>query len=206
MTTLLIIIYAITLIYLTISERHITLIALQGLLLFGISFLELKNISIPNLVFIVTETMLFKAILVPLLLKNIISKTKNTRVHEGAMPGIYSILFVSIGIILSIILAYLLYNKGIMGLYFTISIFSLFTGLFFIISHKKIFSHMIGFLVIENSVFLLSLAIGNEMTMLVNIGILLDIIVSILILGVFVTRINNELNDLDTKKLTTLKD
>jgi hydrogenase-4 component E len=82
----------------------------------------------------------------------------------------------------------------------------LFTGLYFIISRKKIITHVMGFLIIENGVFVLSLAVGTEMPMLVNIGILLDIFASVLILGVFVNKIGDILKEQDVDQLRNLKD
>jgi hydrogenase-4 component E len=77
----------------------------------------------------------------------------------------------------------------------------MFAGLLLIVSHKLIISNLIGFLVIENSVFLFSLAVGNEMPMLINIGILLDLFVGVLILGFFGLRLKPHTNE-----LTMLKD
>lgn len=209
MKLLLIIIFAVTLIYLSVTERFrtfITLIAAQGLALFGIAFLELTDISIGNLIFIIAETLLFKAIIVPLLLSRIIKQTRITRVHEHNLPSLYALIFISFGLVVSILLTYMLDQTGMVDVYFAIAFFTVYTGMFFIISHKKIFSHLIGFLVIENAVFMLSLAVGSEMPMLINIGILLDIVVSVLILGIFVNRLGNLLNAMDAKQLSELKD
>ena len=63
-----------------------------------------------------------------------------------------------------------------------------------------------GFLIIENGVFVLSLAVGTEMPMLVNIGILLDIFASVLLLGVFVNKIGDILKEQDVDQLRNLKD
>jgi hydrogenase-4 component E len=209
MSLLFIITFALTLVYLSITERfrnYVYLITLQGVLLFIISFLELTQVSMVNLVFIATETLLFKAFVVPALLRNIIKKTGIAKVHANALPGIYSIMFVSLGIVLSIAISFSLHEKMAMGIYFTTAIFAVFTGLFLIISHKKIFSHLIGFLVLENAVFLLSLAVGNEMPMLINIGILLDIFASVLILGIFMMRIGSRLQDIEADSLGQLRD
>jgi hydrogenase-4 component E len=124
-----------------------------------------------------------------------------TRVHEKALPGFYSLLIVSLGLLLSIVVSLSLKTKSSAIIYFIVSLFAIYTGLFLIISHRKIFSHMVGFLVIENAVLLLSLAIGSEIPMLINIGILLDIFVSVLILGIFVMRLKQH-----THELTLLKD
>lgn len=209
MSSLLVIVFAVSLIYLGVTERfksYVLLITLQGVLLFLISFFELDKISIPNLIFIVVETLIFKAIVVPMLLRNILAKTGLTRVHQDALPGIYTIMFITVGLILSIVVAYSLHEKMMRGIFFTTAIFSVFTGMFLIISRKLIFSHLIGFLILENAVFMLSLAVGNEMPMLINIGILLDIFVSILILGIFLMRIGSRLQDMESDSISQLKD
>jgi hydrogenase-4 component E len=204
MNALLIIIFAISLIYLSITERfriYANLIGLQGLMLFLLSFLELEKITMGTLLFVATETLVFKVIVVPVLLLRIISKTGVSRVHEKALPGFYSLLFVTLGLLLSIVVSFSMNTTPSTMIYFIVSFFAVYTGLFLIITHKKIFSHLVGFLVIENAVLLLSLAIGSEIPMLINIGILLDIFVSVLILGIFVMRLKQHAHE-----LTMLKD
>ena len=59
---------------------------------------------------------------------------------------------------------------------------------------------------LENGIFLFSLALGSEMPMIVNIGILLDLFTSVLLLGVFVNRINEVFHTVEIDTLTELKD
>ncbi len=204
MNVLLVIVFAITLIYLSITERFPVfagLIAFQGVLLFALSFIELHAITLATLIFVALETLVFKVIIVPYLLFRIISKTGEARVHDKALPGFYSLLFITVGLLLSIVVSFSMNTSPANMIYFIVAFFAVYTGLFMIISHKKIFSHLVGFLVIENAVLLLSLAIGSEMPMLINIGILLDIFVSVLILGIFVMRLKQSAHE-----LTMLKD
>jgi hydrogenase-4 component E len=208
MLSFLIILFALTLIYLSIAERFRSftkLIAIQGLLLFGIAVIELNEVNTANLIFIVTETILFKAIIVPIILHRIINRIKIYKVDSKTLPGFYLLLFTILGLFLSIILANELMDKYIDAVFLTIALFTLFTGLLIIISHKLIFSHMIGFLVVENAVFLFSLVAGKEMPMLINIGILLDIFASVLILGIFINKIGSQHKDLMATTLTSLK-
>ncbi len=204
MNEFVIIFFAITLIYFSITERfriYVNLIAIQGVLLFALSFLELEKITLGTLLFVATETLVFKVIVVPTMLFRIIRKTGEEKVHEKSMPGFYSLLFVSAGLILSILVSFSLKTTPGNLIFFVVSIFAIFTGLFLIISHKKVFSHLVGFLIVENAVLLLSMAIGSQIPMLINIGILLDIFVSVLILGIFVMRVKQH-----TSELTMLKD
>ncbi len=204
MNVLLVIIFAITLIYLCMTERfpiYAGLIAFQGVLLFALSFLELHAITLSTLLFVAIETLVFKVIVVPYLLFRIIGKTGEARVHDKALPGFYSLIFITLGLLLSIVVSFSMNTRPETMIYFVVAFFAIYTGMFMIISHKKIFSHLVGFLVIENAVLLLSLAIGSEMPMLINIGILLDIFVSVLILGIFVMKLKQSAHE-----LTMLKD
>ncbi|MFZ4562049.1 MAG: hypothetical protein ACOYNU_01615 [Bacteroidales bacterium] len=199
MNVLLIIVFAITLIYLCMTERfpvYAGLIGFQGVLLFALSFLELHAITLSTLLFVALETLVFKVIVVPYLLFRIIGKTGEARVHDKALPGFYSLLFITLGLLLSIVISVSMNTSPNNMIYFIVAFFAVYTGMFMIISHKKIFSHLVGFLVIENAVLLLSLAIGSEMPMLINIGILLDIFVSVLILGIFVMKLKQSANEL----------
>jgi len=204
MVNYLIVLFAITLMYFSSAERlftYIRLIALQGVLLCGIAIFELKEVNLANLLFIVAETLIFKAMALPYLLNRIIRRSGVTQVHRQAMPGFYLLLLSITGLLISVILADILINPFINTIYLAIAIFTLFTGLLLIVTHQLIISHLIGFLVIENAVFLFSLAVGNEMPFFINIGILLDLFVGVLILGFFGMRLKPHTNE-----LTTLKD
>ncbi len=204
MINYLIVLFAITLIYFAAAERLIIysrLIGLQGVLLCGIAVFELREVNTANLIFIVAETLLFKAILIPYLLRRVISKSGVTKVHSLAMPGFYLLLFSIFALLLSVILANALINPFVNTIYMVIALFTLFTGLLLIVTHRLIISHLIGFLITENAVFIFSIAVGNEMPMLINIGILLDLFVGVLILGFFGMRLKAHTNE-----LTMLKD
>jgi len=204
MVNYLIVFFAITLMYFSSADRlttYIKLIGIQGLLLCGIAIFELNEVNTANLLFIVSETLIFKTVVLPYLLTKIINRSGVTKVHRLAMPGFNLLLFSIFGLLISVILAKILINPYINTIYLAIALFTLFTGMLLIVTHKLIISHLIGFLIIENAVFMFSLAIGNEMPMMINIGILLDIFVGVLILGFFGLRLKPHTNE-----LTMLKD
>lgn len=204
MVNYLIVLFAVTLVYFAPAERLVTyirLICLQGFLLCGIAILELKEISTAHLIFIVSETLIFKAVLLPYLLTRIVNRSGVSKVHRQAMPGFYLLLFSIAALIASVVLADALENPFVNTIYMLIALYTLFTGLLLIVSHRLIISHLTGFLIIENAVFIFSLAVGSEMPMLINIAILLDIFVGVLILGFFGLRLRPHTNE-----LTRLKD
>jgi hydrogenase-4 component E len=178
----------------------------QGVVLFGIAFLQLRDINWQNLLFILLETLLFKTLVIPLFMKSVIRKNKITREAEPFVSH-----FVSLAVItLLLVGAYLgasTINIGNLDIvFFVVAVSTVFVGLFIIISRKKLITHVMGYLVIENGIFILSLAVGNEMPMMVNTGILLDIFVSILVLGIFVNKIGDVFKEQDVEQLNHLRD
>jgi hydrogenase-4 component E len=91
-------------------------------------------------------------------------------------------------------------------LFFGVALYALLSGLILIVLRSRIFTHVVGFLVIENGVFLFSMAIGVEMPILINMAIMLDILISILMLGMFLTKVDNKIHADDSDSLTRVKD
>jgi hydrogenase-4 component E len=209
MTNILLITFAISLIYMSVANRlstYINILALQGIILFGVSFIELIEINTLNLIFILFETIVFKTIAIPLFLNYIIKKNNIVREAQPFLPDFISVVIITIIIFGSFILSNVVAGVHIRKIFFLVAVSALFSGLFIIITRKKIVTHIMGYLVMENGVFILSLSAGTKMPMLVNLGITLDIFVSVLVLGVFVNRIGNTFEEMSVDNLTDLRD
>lgn len=209
MTNILLIAFSISLIYVGMANRlytYISAIAFQGIVLFGVAFIELIEINIVNLVFVLLETIVFKTVLIPVFLNYVINRNKITREAEPFLSNFVSVVIIT-GIILgSFLLSNTIHDTHLKKVFFVVALSALFTGLYIIITRRKIITHVMGFLIIENGVFILSLAVGNEMPMLVNVGILLDIFVSVLLLGIFANKIGDVIKEQDVSQLRNLKD
>ena len=210
MLLLFIIIYAVSLLYLAVAERfrhYAWLVGLQGWLLMGIALMQLgPGESWGAKIFVVAETLLCKGILVPYLLFRIIRNTKINRVSRKSMSAFVSILLSVAARVVSLSITRWVSDSQAGTLFFGVSLFGLLAGLLLITTRQRIFSHLVGFLIIENAVFLFSLAVGAELPMLVNIGILLDILMGVLMLGLFLSKIGDRLPNLDNEKLSSIKD
>ncbi len=90
-------------------------------------------------------------------------------------------------------------------MFLTNSISLVMIGLFFMISRKKAIGQIIGFLVIENGMFMAALLTTFGMPMIVEIGIFFDVLAAVLIMGVFVFRINESFDSIDIDKLRNLR-
>lgn len=210
MTNLLIIIFVISLIYMASAGRLLTytkVLFIQGILLSGIALLELTHdISISNLIFIVLETVIFKAIVVPYYFSRIIIKNKMTNERNADNPNFFSVFKVVLIIILAYALSYNLNDEHLHITYFTAAISAIFVGLLMIVRRKKIITHIMGYMVLENGIFLLSMALGSELPLIVNLGILLDLFTSILLFGLFITKIDELYHSTEIDQLSGLRD
>lgn len=208
MTLSLIILYVLTLLYLSIAERfrnHTTILAVQGLLLFGIAIARLHEFHPVEMTVIIIETLVFKAIVIPAILMTVIHRTKINRIHSSSTQ--FGALVMSIiALVASCTITYYMADERTDMIFFGVALYALLSGLILIVMRKRIFAHLVGFLVIENGVFLFSMAIGVELPMLINLAIMLDILISILILGTFLSRVDNDIHTDESDALTSIKD
>ncbi len=205
----LIILYTITLVYLAITERFrnfASIMCLQGWILFAIAILRLHSTNPVEMIVVGVETALFKGIVVPAILFAVIRKTKINRVRKPGSPQSGSLLLSLLMLAVSASVTYYIADTAVDLVFFGVALYSLLSGLTLIVMRNRIFVHMVGFLVIENGVFLFATAIGVEMPFLINIAILLDILISVLMLGIFFTRIDGKIHADDADSLTKVKD
>lgn len=204
----LIILYVLSLIYLSMADRfrsHTMILALQGLLLFGIAMARMHAFHPVEMGFIVVETLVFKAIVIPIILLHVIRKTQINRITSSSTQ-FGSLMMSIVALVASCTITYYMQNSGSDTISFGVALYALLSGLILIVMRKRVFAHLVGFLVIENGVFLFSMAIGVELPMLINLAIMLDILISILVLGMFLQRMDNDMNTDESDALTSIKD
>ncbi|MCD8102894.1 MAG: hypothetical protein LUE26_10060 [Alistipes sp.] len=205
----LLILYVVTLVYLPITERfrnYTMIIALQGWILLGIAMMKLHAVNIWEMLFVVTETLVFKALIVPYILLRTIKRTKINRIAASGKSQFNALVLSLAALTGSIAITYYIADPTMDVVFFGAALYALLSGLILITVRRRIFSHMVGFLVLENGVFLFAMAVGVELPGLINIAILLDILISVLMLGVFLARIGDSMKNMDTDALTSIKD
>ena len=115
----LIILYILTLTYLSIVERfrnYASVITVQGWILLGIALLRLHSLDWIELGFIITETLIFKAIIVPAILHRVINKTKINRVRTSGTSQFNSLMLSIAALIIIMRVSSLTGSDGIYGL------------------------------------------------------------------------------------------
>lgn len=85
------------------------------------------------------------------------------------------------------------------------AIFLIAIGLFLIVSRRNALMQVIGYLVIENGIFVFAVITVVETPLLVELGILLDAFVAVFVMGIAVFHITREFGTADVNQLTTLR-
>ncbi len=82
------------------------------------------------------------------------------------------------------------------------------SGLFLLMARRKAITQVIGYLMMENGIYLIGTALAKEThtQYVVEFGILLDLLVGIMIMGIILHNINSAYDDVDTALLGQLKD
>ena len=75
-----------------------------------------------------------------------------------------------------------------------------------LVTRTKAVTQVVGYLFVENGIYLFGVSLVAEMPVLVEMGILLDVFVGVFVMGIVMFRINREFDHLDTQNLTALKD
>jgi len=81
----------------------------------------------------------------------------------------------------------------------------LLTGAFLMVSRRKALMQVIGLLVLENGIFLAALTTTFGMPLVIEIGIFFDLLMGVLLMGLFVFRIRDTFEHLDVSKLRRLR-
>jgi hydrogenase-4 component E len=79
------------------------------------------------------------------------------------------------------------------------------TGSFLMVSRKKALMQMLGLLVLENGIFLAALITTFGMPLVIESGIFFDILMGLLLMGIFAFRISDTFDHLDVSKLRRLR-
>jgi hydrogenase-4 component E len=148
-----------------------------------------------------------KGVVFPWLLLRIRARAEFSREVDPFVGYIASILFGILALTLSVWLG-LEMKPALARAPFAMlvsSIFLILVGLFLIIARKKALMQVIGYLVLENGIFLFGVITVVGTPLLVELGVLLDAFVGVFVMGIAVFHINREFGSMDIDRLTALR-
>ncbi len=200
------------LVFAMISQRRILslihLFTLQGITLVAATVLAGHATHQSHLYVSAGLTLVLKVLLIPWMLHRMIRRL-NVRWDVEPLINVPTTMLIGIGLVMFSFnvaqpIAQLSSSiaRGTLG----IALACVLLSFLMMITRSKAVPQVIGFLSMENSLFFAATAATYGMPMVVELGIALDVLVGILILGVFMLQIREQFDSLDIRHLEKLKE
>jgi hydrogenase-4 component E len=181
-------------------------VALQGVLL-GVLPALIHPFSW-HLVFIVVSIIAVKGAVIPVLIIRAIHKAEIQREFIpfiGYIPSlVLGALFTALAFIFADKLPLAPEHQGL--LFVPASIATVMCGFLILMGRRKAISQVIGYLLMENGIFIFGLLLAEAMPVMVEAGALLDLLVGIFVMGIVINHISREFSTLDTSRLSNLRE
>jgi hydrogenase-4 component E len=181
-------------------------VALQGMLL-GILPALIHPFSW-HLVGIVTGMLLAKGVVIPWMIMSAIRKAEISHEVDPFLGYISTLVLGAIFTTLAFVFAAKLplapEHAGL--LFVPASIATIMCGFLVLMARRKAISQVIGYLIMENGIFIFGLLLADAMPVLVEAGALLDLLVGVFVMGIVINHINREFSSLDTSRLSALRE
>jgi hydrogenase-4 component E len=87
-----------------------------------------------------------------------------------------------------------------------VALFTMLAGLFLVVARRQALMQVLGYLVMENGVYVFGVSLVQGTPMLVELGVLLDVFVAVFVMGIAIFHISREFDHIDTERLRALKD
>lgn len=178
--------------------------ALQAVVLGALPILANPSISAQLIIVLVIATIL-KAGVLPLLIRR---SAREASVQREVDPilGFTTSLLVGVGLLaVCISIANRLHVPAEVRSEFLVpvALFTVFCGLFLIIFRRKAVTQVLGYLVMENGIFLFGMAFAVHEAFLVEMGVLLDVFAAVFVMGIAIYHISREFDHVDTDRMST---
>ncbi len=160
----------------------------------------------PDLWVIAGVTIVVKAFVLPWLLLRVVRKVQIPREIEPAVPMTFT-LAAAAGIV---VLAFHLnaslgpVRQTITGNALPVGVTLILIGVLVMASRRKALVQMVGLFASENGIFFTAMAISQGMPLIIEIGVILDVVLGALVMGILVLRVRSSV-DTDIADLESLK-
>ena len=91
-------------------------------------------------------------------------------------------------------------------LLFPVALTTLFCGLILVVGRAKALAQVIGYLVVENGIFLLGIPLMTEGSVWFELSILLDVFAAIFVMAIAINHINSAFDSIDVARFRNLRD
>ena len=182
-------------------------VAIQALVIGALALLSQTAPSFWTVALVVAATAI-KAGVLPALVRRAMRETGVVREIDPLVGYTLSVLIGTGLFVLSLLAARSLQVPFIATAQWLVSgtLFTMLTGLFLIVARRKAITQVLGFITMENGIYLFGIAFAVHEPWLVQAGVLLDVFAAVFIMGIMICHINREFDHIDTDRLSNLKD
>ena len=180
-------------------------VAWQGALL-GVLPLVLGDPRSAHVIALAAGTIAVKAVVLPRLLRWAMREAAVRREVEPLLGYTGSLLSGALALGIAFAVARRLPEGPYGGLLIPVALAGLMIGLLVLITRNKAITQVVGYLILENGVFLFGLTQSARVPFLVEIGVLLDVFVGVFIMGIVVFHINREFDSMSAGQLSELRE
>ena len=190
------------------TQRLITLFAWQGAILFLSTSLVAWDAGLKELWYSAALTLLLKVIALPWILHRLIQRLGAQWDNE---PLVNIPVTMLVGLVLVIFAFGLAQPISMMATTITrhtigIALAVILLAFLMMITRRKAITQVIGFLAMENGLFFAATSATYGMPMVIELGIALDLLVAVFILGIFFFQIREQFDSLDLHHLESLRE
>ncbi|HEV8356893.1 MAG TPA: hypothetical protein VGQ17_09040 [Gemmatimonadales bacterium] len=180
-------------------------VAAQGLLL-GILSLVVEGAWSVHGVGLALGTILIKAVFLPWFLRWAIREASVRREVEPLVGYMASFLLGAAALAVSFAVAARLPPIESGPLLVPVALATVIIGLVVLITRTKAVSQVVGYLMLENGIYIFGLTQIRRVPFLVDAGVLLDVFVGVFVMGIVVFHINREFDSISAAQLTELRE
>lgn len=179
----------------------------QGVIL-GILTLCIHEDFSTWMVLITIGTILVKGVLIPGMLLRAIRDAAIRREIEPFIGFLPCLLLGALGTGASLVFARTLplAKEHVGSLLVPAAMATVWTGFLVLTTRRKAINQVVGYLVLENGIYIMGLTLLQAMPFMVEMGVLLDLFVGIFVMGIILNHIRREFSSLDTAHLSALKE
>jgi hydrogenase-4 component E len=182
-------------------------VAIQGVLLGIMPLLIHKHLTLPLLI-IVAVVIAVKGFVIPSVMLRALRDAQikpEIQLLIGFMPSIIlGALATAFALLIAGQLPLAPEHSG--TLLVPTAIATLIVGFIFLITRYKAISQVIGYLILENGIFIFSMLLMEAMPLIVELGVMLDLFVGIFVICIIINHINQAFSTIDTRLLVSLKE
>ena len=191
------------------SSRIVTVIrivAVQGVILGIIPILMHESLTIPVIIAAVAAIAL-KGAVIPGIMLRALRDAQIKREEEPLIGFLPSIILGAVATAATLLLFGQIAVEGPKaGLIIPTSIATILVGFILLTTRFKAISQVLGYLILENGIFVFSLLLIEAIPLVIEMGMLLDLFVAIFVISIITNHINRAFSSLDTRKLVSLKE